>query len=199
MQKVMLFIDFENFDIALSDYYAKTAKPMARLDYNALPQKIVGLLPGTDNRLIKTFLFAPKPDDFLLHDARRKSTYDWIKGLNSKKYFTVIEGRHAARPVTGYTYSTMDINNPSSYYVQEKGTDVNMAAHMIAKGFLQAYDTAVVLSGDTDYIPILEILNTIGKTTVCVGIRGQNMTLLRCASDDMLILDDNFFSACLRP
>jgi uncharacterized LabA/DUF88 family protein len=74
-----------------------------------------------------------------------------------------------------------------------------MAAHMIANGFLQSYDTAVVVSGDTDYIPTLEILNTVGKTTVCVDVKGQNMTLFRSASDDMVIFNDTFFSGCLRP
>ena len=54
------------------------------------------------------------------------------------------------------------------------------------------------MSGDSDYIPALEILNTIGKITVVVGVNGQNMTKLKNCSDDVLILDKAFFDECLR-
>lgn len=70
---------------------------------------------------------------------------------------------------------------------------------MLTKAFLNAYDTAIVVSGDSDYVPVLNILNTIGKVTVVVGVCDQYLGKVRRASDDMLILDDTFFSACLRP
>ena len=168
-----------------------------RLDYNKVPQEIVAALQG-NNELVKTFLCAPKPDDFLMDDQRRKNTYNWINGLKNQKYFTVLEGQHLARPVSGYTVHTMDIQKPESYYVVEKGTDINMAVHMIAKGFLNAYDTAVIVSGDSDYIPVLNILNTIGKVTVVAGVYGQNVLKLRTCADDTIILDKNFFDKCRR-
>jgi uncharacterized protein (TIGR00288 family) len=92
----------------------------------------------------------------------------------------------------------MDINKPETYYIEEKGTDVNMAAHLITKGFLHAFDTAMIVTGDSDYIPTLEILNTIGKTTVTVGVKGQNLFKLKEHSDNSIILDENFFNSCLR-
>lgn len=124
MRRAMVFIDFENFNIALTNYYRGLGQPTARLDYNVLPLKIVDMLPG--HELVKTFLFAPKPDDFLMQDPRRKNTYDWISGLKNQRYFTVIEGQHVARDVYG---KTKDITDRSSYYVVEKGTDINMGAH----------------------------------------------------------------------
>jgi len=194
----MIFIDFENFNIALGKMYRGLEIPAPKIDYNALPQKIVECLPGESNRLIKTFLFAPKPDDFLMKDARRKATYDWICGLKNQKYFTVIEGQHLARPVSGLEFKDMAVDKPETYFVVEKGTDVNMAAHLVTKGFLQAYDTAVLLTGDSDYIPILDILNTMGKTTVTAGVKGQNMFRLKERSDDTIILDKSFFDLCVR-
>lgn len=197
MKKVMVFIDFENFNIAVMNYYRTLGTQAAKLDYNKIPEEIVNLLPG-QNELVKTFLCAPKPDDFLMNDQRRKNTYSWINGLKNQKYFTVLEGQHVARPVSGFTYQTMDIANPASYYVVEKGTDINMAVHMIAKGFLNAYDTAVIVSGDSDYIPVLNILNTIGKVTVAVGVHGQNISKLRSLADDTIILDKAYFDKCER-
>ena len=198
MQRVMIFIDFENFNIALTKMYRSMEIHTPKIDYNALPQKIVERLPGESSRLIKTFLFAPKPDEFLMKDVRRKATYDWICGLKNQKYFTIIEGQHLARPVSGLEFKDMAIDKPETYFVVEKGTDVNMAAHLITKGFLQAYDTAVLLTGDSDYIPILDILNTMGKTTVTTGVKGQNMFRLKERSDDTIILDKSFFDLCVR-
>lgn len=217
MNKAMVFIDFENFDIAKYSYYKKIALDNAaaeaqtlgepapkyvpfdnpRIDFNLLPKKVVELL-SVEHTLVKTFLFAPKPDEFLMKDTRRVSTYNWINGMKNQDYFTVIEGRHSARPVAGYTYQTMSIDNPASYYVEEKGTDVNLGAHVITKGFMNAYDTAVIMSGDTDYIPVMDILNTLGKTVVVVGVKNQNLTQFKHHSDAQIILDDKFFNECLR-
>lgn len=217
MQRAMLFIDFENFDIAKYSYYKKKCLEDAeaeaalhglprphtvpvtipRLDFNELPRRIVSLLPEA-HVLVKSFLFAPKPDSFLMQDHRRASTYNWINGLKNQKYFTVVEGTHSARPVSGYSYNTMDITNPSSYYVEEKGTDINLATHLITKGFMNTYDTAVIMSGDTDYIPVLDVLNTLGKTTVIVGVQGQNLFQFTHHSDDQIWIDDALFQTCLR-
>ena len=197
MRKVMVFIDFENFNIAIIDLYKNNGQALPKLDYNKLPQRIVDMLPG-NNELVKTFLCAPKPDDFLMQDRRKANAYNWINGLKNQKYFTVLEGQHIARPVSGFTYSTMDINNPSSFYVVEKGTDINLATHLLTKGFLNSYDTAVIVSGDSDYAPVLNILNTIGKVAVVAGVKGQNLTKLKICSDDIIVFDKNFFDSCLR-
>lgn len=207
MQKAMVFIDFENFDIAKVNLYrdmnskaiasGNPAIPQIKLDYNKIPREIVSMLP-TPHVLVKTFLFAPKPDDFLMKDTRRSSTYNWINGMKNQDFFTVIEGTHRAKPVAGFDYTTMDILNPASYYVEEKGTDVNLAAHLITKGFLNAYDTAIIVSGDTDYIPVIDILNTMGKTVVMVGVNGQKLHSFKHHSDLQLILNDAFFNRCKR-
>ncbi|MDP4180876.1 MAG: hypothetical protein Q8942_07265 [Bacillota bacterium] len=78
MQKAMIFIDFENFDIAKNNYYKQkslleaqnvarqqgttpipTTAPVnnPRLDFNQLPKEVIKLLP-TQHSLVKTFLFA---------------------------------------------------------------------------------------------------------------------------------------------
>lgn len=217
MLRAMVFIDFENFDISKYTYYKKKCMEDAhdgarghrhsgpyaaqtivpKLDFNRLPQEVVKLL-GQPHVLVKTFLFAPKPDEFLMKDPKRAGTYNWINGLKNQDFFTVVEGVHSARPVSGYTYSTIDLNVPQSYYVEEKGTDVNIAAHMITKGLHNAYDTAVIMSGDTDYIPVMDILNTVGKSVVVVGVKGQNLFQFKHHSDAQIILDDAFFKKCLR-
>lgn len=194
----MVFIDFENFRLSLNHYAYKLlalSKPIP-LDYAQFPHRLVDALPGQGNRLVKTFLFAPKPDDFLMQDTRRKKMYEWLKGMNNNSYFDLAEGKHIARLAPGAKY--MNIADRTSYYVIEKGTDVLLSTHVITKAFLNAFDTAIIVSGDTDNIPIFNVLNTMGKTSVCVGVYGQILDKLREHADDVMILDDKFFATCSR-
>ncbi len=64
MGRAMVFIDFENFNIAMMNYYRKIEEPTARLDYNKFPQKIVSLLPG-NHTLEKTFCVPQSQMNFL--------------------------------------------------------------------------------------------------------------------------------------
>lgn len=217
MLKAMVFIDFENYNISFNNYYKKRCLEQAqqeaiekneeppkttktiypKIDFTLLPQEIIKLLPGTYD-LVKTYLFAPKPDTFLMKDPYRASMYNWINGLRNQDYISVIEGAHIARPVNGYSYDSMSLEHPESYYVVEKGTDVNLAVHVLTKGLHNAFDTAIIISGDSDYIPVLDTLNAIGKSVIVVGVEGQNLSKLKQHSDAQLILNDEFFQKCLR-
>lgn len=90
------------------------------------------------------------------------------------------------------------ITDNKTFYVNEKGTDVNIAAHLITKAFLGGYDTAIVVSGDTDYIPVYDILNTIGKTLIVAGVNGQNLMKFKDRTDRQIIMDNDFFKRCQR-
>lgn len=195
MQRVMVFIDQLNFEIALLNYYRKNGSQAPRLDYNEMPRQITAMLPG-DNHLVKTFLFVPKPDEFLMQDPHWQHYSSWINGMKNQRYFTVIEGAYVARQIDESL--PMDINEHRTYFKEEKGTDINIAVHVITKAFMNAYDTAVILSGDSDYVAVLDILNMLGKTTVVVGVNGQNISRLRKNSDDSYIVGDEFFQKCLR-
>jgi len=198
MQRVMVFIDFENFNIALINYYFNELKKTTpRLDYRKIPHELIKKLPVV-SYVAKTIVCAPKPDEFLMGIDAKKNTYNWINGLKNMDYFSVIEGEHIARPVAGFTKDTMKPDNPASYYVVEKGTDINMATEIVSKAYLNAYNTAVIISGDSDYIPVLKILSTVGKSSVMVGVKGQNLTRVKQHVDQIIILDEDFFDSCLR-
>ena len=197
MQKIMVFIDFENFNISLMTYYNNMGEQSPRVDYRKMPHELIKKLP-VSGHVVKTVLCAPKPDEFLMTIESRKRMYNWINGLKNIEYFTVIEGEHIARPVTGYTREQMKPDVPSSFYVVEKGTDINMTTEIVSKAFLNAYDTAVIVSGDSDYIPVLRILGTVGKSSVMVGVKGQNLTKLKPYVDQVIILDSVFFDSCKR-
>ena len=68
----------------------------------------------------------------------------------------------------------------------------------ISKAFYNSYDIAFFLSADTDYIKVYEVLKSIGKIAVAVGVKGQNINSIRPVVDNTLILDESFFETCKR-
>ncbi len=193
MLRGMVFVDHMNFDISLKKYYSSLEKSAPKLDYNKLFPNVVNLVPNVD--YLKTFIFAPKPDDFLMKDPKLASYYKWVCGLRNSKYIDVIEGRYISRPI-GDTEKV--IENHDTYYKVEKGTDVNLAIHALSKAYFNAYDVAFVMSGDTDYISVYKQLKNLGKIVVVVGLEGQNLRDIIPEVDNVCFLNEEFFDSCLR-
>lgn len=194
MQRAMVFIDYENFEIARRKLYKKQQTQLPRLDLVLLPKRIIESIPLEMN-LVKTFLFAPRPEGILAQDEHRMNTYNYLKGLENTNFFTVISGRHCARP-TDKDFNSIDLRDKKTYYVTEKGTDINIAAQVLTKAFHNSYDTAIIVSGDTDYLPVYDILNTIGKTVIVVVVNGQNINTLKRHTDQQVFLDLDFLESC---
>ncbi|MFH1700438.1 MAG: NYN domain-containing protein [Candidatus Zixiibacteriota bacterium] len=66
----------------------------------------------------------------------------------SKKRFKVLKGWINGRYTIGYTF-------------EEKKTDVNIAIQMLHGANADEYDTALLMSGDTDFEPIIKLINMI--------------------------------------
>ncbi|MDR3135916.1 MAG: NYN domain-containing protein [Coriobacteriales bacterium] len=201
MHRTMVFIDYENFEISRKSLYTRSDSGITEnrqvpwLDIARLPKELISLL-APNYFLVKTFLFIPEPDEFLMKAEWRKKNYDFLKGLGNTDFFSVVPGRHVARPrILG---QEMEVNKSDTYFIDEKGSDVNIAVQMIVKAFHNSYDTAIVLSGDTDYIPIYDVLDSIGKTVIVVGIKGQNLSRFKSHTDKQITLDLEFLRKCER-
>ena len=194
MLRGMIFIDHMNFDIALQDYYKTLGLPTAKLDYNKLFLNITKLVDNVD--FVKASIFVPKPDSFLMGDPLLSRYYSWVTGLGNAPFTDVIEGRYCARAVSPAV--PMNIANKSTYYKVEKGTDINLAVDAINKAFHNSYDIAYILSADTDYIKVYDVLKSYGKIVVVVVVNGQSTYRIKPHVDATFTLDDSFFSTCLR-
>ncbi len=194
MLRGMVFIDHMNFDIALQKYYKSINKPTIKLDYNKLFRNVCTQIDNVD--FLKGFIFVPKPDDFLMKDKSLERYYNWVTGMKNAPYTDVIEGRYVARQIDDAI--PMEIEKKDTYYKVEKGTDINLAVHAVSKAFYNSYDIAFFLSADTDYIKVYQVLKSIGKITVVVGVKGQNINGIRPMVDNTLVLDENFFKTCER-
>lgn len=194
MLRGMVFIDHLNFDIALHKYYSGLGQQAIRLDYNKLFKNVCAKIPNVD--FVKGFIFVPKPDDFLMQDASLSGYYNWVVGMNNAPYTDVIEGRYVARAISPDV--PKDIDKKDTYYKVEKGTDINLAVHALSKAFFNAFDIGFFVSADTDYIKVYELLKSIGKIVVVVGVQGQTFYNIKPTVDNTIILDDHFFVTCER-
>lgn len=185
MHRVMVFIDYQNFNINLQEHYkGRTLKPV---NYWALGKAINEIIP-LKSEVIKTYLFAYKPCEELMKLEKYSTYYSWLNNLRKTPYLEIIEGRQEIRTYDGIKF---DINNPKTYFTEEKETDINLATHMLAKGFQNAYDIAILVSGDTDYIKVVETLHNIGKTVVIAHFKHQNVSRYDEICDANIVLYDD--------
>lgn len=67
---------------------------------------------------------------------------------------------------------------------EEKGSDVNLASHLVRDAFTDAFDVAVVLSNDSDLVePIRIVTQEVGKRVgLLVPVKSPTASLVRAAS-----------------
>ena len=196
MHKAMVFIDYQNFNIGLKTHYDKSPnKKFKSVDFRDLGQEINDLIP-LQSEVIKTYVFAYKPCDELLKLDYYKNYYNWVNTTLKKiPYLEVIEGRQEIRLVKNKQF---DIHDSSTYTTEEKETDINLATHMVAKGYQNAYDIAILVSGDTDYVSVIRTLHNLGKTIVIAHFQHQNISKYDGIYDAEVIMYDSFLKQTIR-
>lgn len=188
MLRTMVFIDYQNFNINLQMHYKnKQGKEFKSINYQRLAKEINDKLPF-QSQVVKTYLFAYKPCEQLMKLEYYIKYYNWLNNMRKTPYFEIIEGRQEVRSIKGVDFN---IDDPNTYTTEEKETDINLATHMIAKGFQNAYDIAILVSGDTDYIKVVETLHNIGKTVIIAHFKHQPITRYQGIIDSNIILFDN--------
>lgn len=117
-------------------------------------------LPGNDIRAIKYFTakVSARPND--LQQPVRQQTY--IRAISTLPKVSVIYGHYLS-----HTVSARLANPPAgaSPYIdiiktEEKGSDVNLAAHLLHDAHLNRFDIAVVISNDSDLLEPIKLVRT---------------------------------------
>lgn len=190
MLRVMVFIDYQNFNINLKDYYKNRDEKQKPINYWALGKEINKIIPF-QSEVIKTYLFAYEPCEELKKIPYYSKYYNWLNGMRKTPYLEIIEGRQEIRTYDGIE---LDLNDPRTYFTEEKETDINLATHMVAKAFQNAYDIAILVSGDTDYIKVVETLHNIGKIVVIAHFPHQNVHRYDTVCDANIVLYDSILN-----
>lgn len=73
---------------------------------------------------------------------------------------------------------------------REKGIEVALATDLLALGFRNAYDIAIVVSGDGDLEDVIKRVQALGHIVKVASFNDDLSEKLRRASDENILLDD---------
>lgn len=147
--KTIIYVDGFNL------YYAVKGTPHKWLNILALCQQ---LLPRNQIVKIKYFtaLVSARPSD---PDQPNRQLLYW-RALQTIPGLQIIYGHFLAHEVTMHLAHPVPggPKNAQVIKTEEKGSDVNIAAHMVNDGHLGRYEVAVLLSNDSDLAEPVKIV-----------------------------------------
>lgn len=137
-----------------------------------------------DAELVKLrYYCAPMPS---LAEPHRKAQERFYRALSYVPEVELVLGRHDPR--------TMD---DGRVVHQEKETDVRLAIDMVLGAVRDDYDIAVVVSGDTDFVPAIEAVRQFGKRVVWAHFPHQRgIKRLYMAAGEDLEMTPAFCAKC---
>lgn len=179
--RTIVYIDGFNF------YYgAVKGTPFKWLDFEALCRR---LLPRDNIVKIRYFTarVSARPDD--PQQADRQDAY--LRALETLPLVEIHYGYFKTRPVRLPLVQprSTDSRTVEVLRTEEKGSDVNLATYLLLDAFKNAYDTAVVVSNDSDLSEAIRVAQS--ELGVRVGIINPHPRQHR--SRELLGLDCLFY------
>lgn len=154
----------------------KWLNPQAMLE-NLLPAERISRIRYFSAPVMRT------PDD---PDAPARQAI-YFRALATIPQLSIHEGRMAERTKRGVLLPESSPPQIATIAVfEEKRTDVNIASHLLADAYEGQYDTAIVLSNDSDLTtPIEMVTNRLGKAVIVINpspAKEQSRELINAAT-----------------
>jgi len=147
MARIIVYVDGFNL------YYGIRNTPYRWLNIRALCQ----LLLGASDDIVHIKYFTANVRGTPRDPGAPLRQQIYLRALRTIPGFSIHLGHFLV------SYPRMPLRNPPPDFAEvikteEKGSDVNLATHLLTDGFLASYDTAVVLSNDSDLCPPIEMV-----------------------------------------
>lgn len=180
MRRAFVFIDGNNFYFRLKDLASGIKEKHSLLDFDY--QGFAKNLVSAENLALDVRYYIGAIKRQKRNEKSEKMYADQqklIAKLQQKK-IAVILGHLIQHPDKSF---------------HEKGVDVRIAVEMIRFAREDKYDTAFLLSSDTDLVPAVEEVQSLGKKVVYVGTaKSQSFGLTKQANDTILLRPENIMS-----
>ncbi len=139
--------------------------PYKWLDILSLVKKLIDVNKEIVTIVYFTAKVSPRPND-PDQPFRQQLYLRALKTLNAQ----IVYGRYLSHVVKMYRAKPVRGESPFVEVVktEEKGTDVNIASHMLVDAADNDYDCAILISGDSDLTTPVKLC--IGKYGKCVGV-----------------------------
>lgn len=165
MKRVIVFFDYSNFHQSLSRLTKGEFPDRKKFDFKAFVET---LSLGMD--LIKVYFVCSSGPG---NGPGQQRFFDWLDG---QEYFYVKQ---------------FERKSNTQGEQREKQVDVYLATQVVALAYENAYDIAIIVSGDEDYVPAIEIVQQKGKIVVVVSASMLLSDVLRKKADRVLLIDSN--------
>lgn len=163
-QRLAIFIDGSNLYNGMRDNLEST-----RVNLQALVAQI-----SQNRRVVRTYYYnAPLTTDY--QNELREGQQRFFESINRIPYVTLRLGRLYRR---------------NDGTLVEKGIDVALTVECLTLAYENAYDNALIISGDGDYVELVEALKRKGKHVEVAMFRSQSAGILLEHADVFLPLDD---------
>jgi uncharacterized LabA/DUF88 family protein len=140
-----------------------------RVNLNEFIAQLLG-----NRQLSRTYYYnAPLTDDY--GEDLREGQQRFFESLRRIPYVTVRLGR---------------LHRRHDGSLVEKGIDVAIAVESLSLAYEDAFDTALLVSGDGDYVELVEALKRKGKHVECAMFRNQSAGILLEYVDIFTPLDE---------
>lgn len=159
-EKVIVFIDGSNHYHIVKKIINDDPDCLSDFDF----EKFIKILVG-DRILVRTYYYTAPLDKNYLAPKKSKKTGQEIYA-NQQKFFDKLR----KIPYFNLILCRMQketINGKVCYMVKED--DINLAVDMVKLAYNNAYDTAILVSSDGDFVPAIKIVKEVGKKVENIG------------------------------
>ncbi|HLC51232.1 MAG TPA: NYN domain-containing protein [archaeon] len=175
----MIFIDGSNFY-----HSSKSSFPdlYRRIDF----QKLVELLRGS-RMLVSANYYTALLD----------------RGVDEKRYWKQQSLLNKLRKIPGFKVvlckmrKDKDISQSSGFRFVVKGDDIHIAADMVGDAYENKYDTAILVSGDGDFVSAIERVQKLGRRVENAYFKNSGSGQLKAVCNSSILIDRNFIESCL--
>lgn len=164
-ERVSIFIDGSNLYHSLKNLKSK------EIDFKELTKLLL------DNRLLVEVFYYNAPLDISINEEKYWEQQRFFEMLKKIPGFKVVLCKRKK-------YSKED----GTFGFEMKGDDVYLAIDMVCGAYENSYDTAIILSGDEDFVPVIKRLQKLGKKVEnAYFIRSSSNSLKNCADKSICI------------
>jgi uncharacterized LabA/DUF88 family protein len=130
-------------------------------------QRLCELMLATHNRIDRIKYFTARVTQRPQNPLQPARQQAWLRALKTLPSLDIIFGHfltHDVRMPLAGTPPGQPLTYVTVLKTEEKGSDVNLATHLVNDAHLDRFDLAVIISNDSDLIEAVRIVKGLGKT-----------------------------------
>lgn len=145
-------------------------------------KKLIQLFLNTGDFLVAANYYTALPNEYDMEEKHKTFLKILKKDVKVRVRSVPLLKGFDAPPVAGIP------NTPSHRY--SKGEDILLAAEMVRDAALNRYDCCVLLTGDADFVPAVNIIQDLGKPVTVASFHGSLSHALELEASEVIYLDE---------